>query len=146
MRRERIFPFSETKRRSEPTSFQSTRSILSLQYGQDLRRPLPGPPRLSRRGLAGFLRCFATDYLVEVRCLEGDVVLGRRARRGGEVPGVHRDVTAGVALKAAVARPGGGVVAATEELDGIGNDIDRLPLVPLLVLPLAPLEAAVERD
>jgi hypothetical protein len=32
-----------------------------LQYGQDLRRPLPGPPFLSRRRAGFALRCLATS-------------------------------------------------------------------------------------
>ena len=43
--------------------------------------------------------------------------------------------------------PPGGVVAAAEELHGVGDDVDRLALVAgLALLPLAPLQAAVEGD
>src|SRR3954451_1063904 len=80
--------------------------------------------------------------------LERDVVVARgRARptagRGGrEVVRVDGDVRAGAE---AVARRAAVVPRAREELDGVGDDVDRLALVALL-LPLAPLEAAVDRD
>jgi hypothetical protein len=66
------------------------------------------------------------------------------AGRGREVVRVDRDVRAGgEAVAAAVA----GVVArAREELDRVGDDVDALAVVAVLVLPLAPLEAAVDRD
>ena len=38
------------------------------------------------------------------------------------------------------------VAAAAEELDAVGDDLDRLSLRPVLRLPLAPLEPAVDRD
>src|SRR3954452_21890727 len=73
--------------------------------------------------------------------LEGDVVVGaaatevvvarRRARR-------HELVAAPGHLAAAV--------AAAEELDALGDDLDRLPLRAVLRFPLAPLEAPVDRD
>ena len=67
------------------------------------------------------------------------------APAGCEVARVGRDVGArGEAVAAAAAHAG--VVAAAEELDGVGDDLDGLALVALLVLPLAPLEAAVDRD
>src|SRR5919198_3110390 len=81
--------------------------------------------------------------------LERDVVVGRRRRaraagRGGrEVLGVDGDMGAGreaAAVAAAV------VARAGEELHRVGDDVDRLALLALLVLPLAPLEAAVDRD
>ena len=57
---------------------------------------------------------------------------GRRGRVGGDV---------------AAARAGAlTVAAAAEELDGVGDDLDRLALVPLRRLPLAPLEAPVDAD
>src|SRR5918999_4685746 len=74
---------------------------------------------------------------------ERDVVVrspGDRRRRL-EVAGVCRDV--------ALRREATAVLAAlsgAEELDGIGNDIHRLALVALLVLPFAPLEPSVDRD
>src|SRR3954468_11817171 len=63
----------------------------------------------------------------------------------GEVGRVGRNVglrreTAAVATVLAAA------VAGAQELDRVGNDIDRLPLVALLVLPLAPVETPVDRD
>src|SRR5699024_1950040 len=85
------------------------------------------------------------------RCLERDVVVTRRGgaasgrRAGGlEVARVGRDVGArGEAAVAAAAHAG--VVAAAEELDRVGHDLDVLAVVALLVLPLAPLEATVDR-
>src|SRR3954453_16292562 len=83
------------------------------------------------------------------RSLERDVVVGRRsarraAGRGGcEVVRVDGDVGAGaeaVAGRAAV------VTRAREELHRIGDDVDRLALLAVVALPLAPLEAAVDRD
>src|SRR5581483_10886425 len=79
--------------------------------------------------------------------LERDVVLRRAARRGGrglEVAVVDRNVAPHGELGAAAAVAG--VVAAAEELHRIGNDIHCLALLAVLRLPLAPLEAAVERD
>src|SRR5919106_3471221 len=72
---------------------------------------------------------------------ERDVVVrspGARRRRL-EVPGVRGDV--------ALRREAATVLAAlsgAEELDGVGNDIYRLPLVAGLVLPLPPFQAAVD--
>jgi hypothetical protein len=71
-------------------------------------------------------------------CLERDVVVGvRRAeigRVGANVAGRH-------VLRLAVA-----VAAAAEELDRVGDDLDRLALGPVLGVPLAPVEATVDRD
>src|SRR2546423_89787 len=58
----------------------------------------------------------------------------------GEVGRVGRDV----GLRRETAAVLAAAVAGAQELDRVGNDIDRLPLVPLLVLPLAPVEAAVD--
>src|SRR3954447_19723459 len=44
---------------------------------------------------------------------------------------------------AAATLPG---AARAQELDGVGDDLDRLALGAVLRLPLAPLEAAVDRD
>src|SRR3954453_17234011 len=80
--------------------------------------------------------------------LEGDVLVRRGAAaaadgRGGALACVDRDVGAGreaVAIAAALA-------AAAKELDGVGDDVDRRGvLAGPLALPLAPLEAAVDRD
>src|SRR3712207_4560013 len=76
---------------------------------------------------------------------ERNVVVRRPSGSHGprrEVRGVCRDVALGREAAAVLA-----TLAGAEELDGIGNDIYRLPLLSgLLVLPLAPLEAAVDRD
>src|SRR3954453_10991787 len=79
--------------------------------------------------------------------LERDVVV--RSGTGGcrlEVAGVRRDVTLrGEALPATVATAA--VVAAAEELHGVGHDFNgRAVGASLLVLPLTPLEPAVDRD
>src|SRR3954447_5534535 len=83
--------------------------------------------------------------------LERNVVVSRRrvAARGGragglEVARVGRDVGPGGEAVAAAAHAR--VVAAAEELHGLGDDLDVLALVAVLVLPLAPLEAAVDGD
>src|SRR3954466_12347068 len=60
--------------------------------------------------------------------VEGDVVLGRRRGRGPRAV-----VTVAVAV-------GGG-----EELDGVGDDLDRFAL-GVLVRPFAPFQAPVDRD
>src|SRR5512132_4381173 len=83
--------------------------------------------------------------------LERDVVVrrgaprrGAAAGRGGrEVVRVDGNVRAGAE---AVARRSAVVARAREELHRVGDDVDRLALVALAVLELAPLEAAVDRD
>src|SRR3954452_1902805 len=84
--------------------------------------------------------------------LERDVVVGGRRRRaavppsgGREVVGRDRDVALG---REAVAGPAAALEALGrgQELDVVGDDVDRLTLVAVLVLVLAPLEAPVDRD
>jgi hypothetical protein len=85
--------------------------------------------------------------------LEGDVVFGAAATRTDagalEVRGVGRDVAlrgeaAAVPLAAASATP---TVARAEELDGVGDDLDRLPFAAAVFrLPLAPVEPPFDRD
>ena len=41
---------------------------------------------------------------------------------------------------------GAPLVARAEELDGVGDDLDALPLGAVLRLPLAPVEATLDRD
>src|SRR3954466_8327596 len=74
--------------------------------------------------------------------LERDVVVRRPGpgRRLLKVAGVRGHV----ALRGEPATVLRCALPGTEELDGVGDDIDRLALVPVLVLPLAPLEAAVD--
>src|SRR5215210_1350522 len=80
---------------------------------------------------------------------ERDVVLARgsaaaaagRGRRGLKIALVDRNVAAGLEAVAAAA-----LLATAEELDGVGDDLHGLPLVPVLVLPLPPLQAAVDGD
>src|SRR3954453_23075715 len=84
--------------------------------------------------------------------LERDVVVprGGRAASGRRAGGLEvtrggRDVRPrGEAVTAAPAHAG--VVAAAEELDRVGHDLDVLAGVAFLVLPLAPLEATVDPD
>src|SRR5437764_3611993 len=75
--------------------------------------------------------------------LERDVVLFTAAGHSGllEVGGISGDV--GLALEA-VAAPA--AVARAQELDRVGDDLDRLALASVLALPLAPLEPALDRD
>src|SRR5438094_9256280 len=81
---------------------------------------------------------------------ERDVVVRRSvaaARAGGsrgEVVGRDRDVAL---RREAVASATAAVEAlgAREELDVVGDDVDRLALVTVLVLVLAPLQTAVDR-
>src|SRR4051794_20362647 len=85
---------------------------------------------------------------------ERNIVLGgvATARRGGfEIAHVGRDVAlrgsesapvAAATAVAAAARP----VAGSEELDGVGDDLDALSFVAALVLPLAPVEPAFDRN
>src|SRR4051812_16460354 len=82
--------------------------------------------------------------------LERDVVVRRAAVGAGagsgglEVAVVDRDVrTRG---EAAALAAHAAFLAAAQELHRVGDDLDRLALVAFLRLPLAPLEAAVERD
>src|SRR5436190_24054607 len=79
--------------------------------------------------------------------LERDVVVrGAHARRLRlrEVCGVGGDVRLGREAVAAALRRG--VAAAAEELDGVGDDLDRLALVAVWAIPLAPLQPALDRD
>src|SRR5206468_1812371 len=71
---------------------------------------------------------------------EGNVVVAARAAEvlvAGSCG--RRDELALAALAAAFA-------AATEELDAVGDDLDRLPLGAVLRFPLAPVEPAVDAD
>src|SRR5688572_20248345 len=70
--------------------------------------------------------------------LEGDVVVGRRG--GGEVVGGLRGALRDELLVAAAA------VAAAEELDVVGDDLDRLALRAVLGVPLTPGELALDAD
>src|SRR4051812_24556710 len=117
-------------------------STLSRQNWQGLRLPPPAGPFLSRRrDVCCRPRAFATRTRSYLSISERNVVV--RGGRGSpcEVAGVGRNV--GLRREAAAVL---GTLAGSQELDGIGNDIHCLALVPVLVLPLAPLEAAVERD
>src|SRR5579884_398661 len=69
--------------------------------------------------------------------LERDVVVGRSREVGALLrrAGRHELVAAALA-----------VAAAAEELDALGDDLDGLALRAVLSLPLAPVEATVDRD
>src|SRR4051812_46102006 len=117
-------------------------------------RPDPGRPSMpavrqpgTQKAPAGD-RGLATAAPSSARPSERDVVFagaaasaGGRGRRGLQGALVHGDVAAGLeAVPAAAA-----LLAAAEELDGVGDDVDALALVAVLVLPLAPLETPVDR-
>src|SRR3954464_4678229 len=73
--------------------------------------------------------------------LERNVVVRCAPRRcAGEVGRIGRDV----GLRRETAAVLAAAVAGAQELDRVGNDIDRLALVAALVLPLAPVEATVD--
>src|SRR4051794_5149972 len=98
----------------------------------------------------GFLRpCLTAPEGVPVS--EGDVVFGAAtATTGGgafEVGGVGRDVAAGGESATTVAAaPTTGAVAGAEELDRVGDDLDRLPFAAAVFgLPLTPVEAPFDR-
>src|SRR5690349_20674642 len=87
-----------------------------------------------------------------MRRLERDVVVGRgavaapRAGAGGlEVAVVDRNVRPRREAAALGAAHAAAVLAAAEELHGVGHDLDALALVAFLRLPLAPLQAPVQR-
>src|SRR5205823_2425510 len=79
---------------------------------------------------------------------ERDVVVGRAAatagRRRGEVVGGDGDVALRREAVAAVAVAE--ALGAREELDVVGDDVDRLALVAVLVLELPPLQATIDGD
>src|SRR5207248_3126188 len=72
------------------------------------------------------------------------VVAGGAGRCGLEVPFVDRGLAAlgGSVGESAAA---GGFIARAQELHRVGNDIGCLALAAVLRLPLAPLQAAVDR-
>src|SRR6476659_5022094 len=95
------------------------------------------PPRPAEPGGAGGVRFTGLERDVVVRGRAG----ARRGTGGLEVPLVDRHVGARREAAAGVAAA---VLAAAQELDGVGDDLDALALVAVLRLPLAPLEAAVK--
>src|SRR4051794_24875344 len=134
-------------------------SIFSRQNGHDLRRAPVAGPRLSRRLRS---RTLPRDFAMKQASLatrpsrqpppvplpqplEGDVVVGgrgaARGARGLEVGRVGRDVTLRGEAPAATVLA---TLAAAQELDGVGDDVDRLALLALGGVPLAPLEPAVD--
>src|SRR4051812_46598908 len=111
--------------------------------GAALAVPSPPGPELPRAPVARGPRWSARGC----RGLEGDVVLaaggaaaGGGRGRGLQVALVDRDVAA---AREAIA-VAGTLLAAAEELHRLGDDVDALALVALLVLPLAPLQAPVD--
>src|SRR3954452_13882046 len=124
-------------------------SIFSRQNGQGLKRPPPGAPlpripRLRSRVCVP-PRCFATydSCVLATPGSERNVVVRAAPgghRRLGEVRGVRGNVALRREATAVLA-----TLAGAEELHGVGNDIYRLPLLAVLSLPLAPLEAPVDR-
>src|SRR5207245_6889599 len=126
MRRGMIFPRSRTKLRSRRTSLSSTRSTLSTQNLQTLRRP-------NRRRLTGFWadRGMARSFLyARSYALERDViVVGAPAFFGEGLGGRHRRRRG---------RP-----TAAHELDALGHHLDDGPLAAVLGFPLARLPPAL---
>src|SRR5204863_195944 len=70
---------------------------------------------------------------------------GASGRRGLEIPFVDGDVAALGAPVARESASAGAFFTTTQELHRVGNDIDCLAFRALLGLPLAPLEAPVDR-
>src|SRR5262249_50286593 len=79
----------------------------------------------------------AIRFRCQILSLERDVVVGALevGVRGRRRTGRHELAAAGLA-----------VAAAAEDLDGLGDDLDGLALPAVLGLPLAPVEAPVDRD
>src|SRR5215210_7033973 len=124
-------------RRSCSRSPRSPPCRTSTRAGGLLRREAPSasaasvPWRRRRRR--------TTRTLCSSSPSERDVVVGRRRRevraRVGRARGNELAVAAAL-----------GVAAAAEELDGVRDDLHRLPLGAVLRLPLAPVESAVDAD
>ena len=124
----------------------SERSFISDDSPHDGRREaIPATPRRSERATRAADRWFPDDgYRLPgsagISSSEAPTALGsssqgprcRRARRTG-APGA-----VAVALPTAV--------AAAEELDRVGDDLDGLALGSVLGLPLAPVEPALDRS
>src|SRR5688572_2693562 len=83
---------------------------------------------------------------VNPRNLEGDVVAVAATAAADpsllEVGGVGGHV--GLALETVAIAAATAAVTRAQELDLVGDDLDGLALLPLLVLPLAPVEAALD--
>src|SRR5438309_35682 len=131
MRRGMIFPRSLTKLRRRRTSLKSTRSTLSTQNLQTLRRP-------NRRRLTGFwadggmARSFLGFY-AQSYSLERDVIVARAAAFFAEgLGGRHGRRRRGA--------------AATHELDALGHHLDDGPLAAVLGFPLARLQPALHEN
>src|SRR5215204_1083755 len=117
--------------------------------GAGLETPASGQPLAATatavpgRSRSSTLLRHSCSCLLDASVLERDVVVRSPGAhgRGREVRGVRGNV--------ALRREATTVLAAltgAEELDGVGNDIHRLPLLAVLALPLAPFEPAVDRD
>src|SRR6476619_1234359 len=76
--------------------------------------------------------------------LERNVVVARTAE-GGHRIGLQL-AAARLEAAAALAASTVAIPGRAQELDGVGDDLDRLALGAVLRLPLAPLKAAVDRD
>src|SRR2546426_5707402 len=130
MRRGMIFPRSLTKLRRRRTSLKSTRSTLSTQNLQTLRRP-------NRRRLTGFWAVggMARSFLSYARSsvLERDVVVARTASFFGEgLGGRHGRRCRGS--------------APTHELNPLRHHLDDGALAAVLGLPFACLQPAFHED
>src|SRR5215210_5631183 len=115
-----------------------------------LEAPATGAALASGAALAVPRRCSTTLLRHLYSCVlatpgsEGNVVV--RSPSGHRCLGKVRCVSGNIALR----REATAVLATltgAEELDGVGNDIYRLPVLPgFLVLPLAPLEPPIDRN
>src|SRR5215208_7137327 len=88
------------------------------------------------------LLCHLCSCVLATRGSERNVVVRRSPgghRRLREVRRVGGDVALRRETATVLA-----ALAGAEELNGVGNDIDRLPLLAVVPLPFAPLEAAVD--
>src|ERR1044072_3856173 len=118
--------------------FDSPSSTFSLQKKQLLRRigpeEVPGRVRVGRSFGCAIALASSLERDVVVGCgrAEVGVARGRGARR-------HVLVAAGSAAALELLPP-------AEELDALGDDLDRGALRPVLRVPLAPVEPAVDRD
>src|SRR3954454_3154086 len=106
-----------------------------MLQGAAQRRPVVPQAKLCLERNVVFVAAAATGRgAFEVAHVRGDVALWRREATA--------TVTAATTVAVATAA---GTVAGSEELDGVGDDLDALPFVAALVLPLAPVEPAFDR-
>src|SRR3954454_9022643 len=106
-----------------------------MLQGAAQRRPVVPQAKLCLERNVVFVAAAATGRgAFEVAHVRGDVALWRREATA--------TLTAATTVAVATAA---GTVAGAEELDAVGHDLDALPFVAALVLPLAPVEARFDR-